>query len=92
MAMFVDVHHGFFGVTEVQLREVRERDLAIEDSEGVHFVRHWLDPERGVLFCLCTAPSRECVLRVHERAGHPPAEVYEISVELGAAPSPISGG
>ena len=84
MAVFVDVHHGFVGVTEVQLREAHERDLAIEATEGVRFLRHWLDPERGALFCLSTAPSREFVLRVHERAGKPPAEVYEIGVELDA--------
>ena len=82
MAMFVDVHHGFLGVTRVQLCEAMERDLAVQESEGVQFVRWWLDPERGALFCLSTAPSRECLLRVHERAGHPPAHVYEIAVEL----------
>lgn len=92
MAMFVDVHHGFFGVTAVQLREVQERDLAIQDSEGVQFLHSWLDPERGTLFCLATAPSRECVLRVHERAGHPPTEVYEIHVELSATRTESGSG
>jgi hypothetical protein len=85
MAVFVDVHHGFVGVTGVQLCEAMERDLAIQDGEGVRFAHWWLDGERGTLFCLSTAPSRECLLRVHERAGHPPSDVYEICVELDAA-------
>src|SRR5919205_823216 len=82
MAMFMDVHSGFFGVSEAQLREAHERDLALEGKEGVHFERAWLDPEQGKVFCLSSGPSREAVMRVHERAGHPTAEVYELPVEV----------
>ena len=35
-----------------------------------------------VVFCLATGPSKEAVIRIHERAGHPPAEVYEITAEV----------
>ena len=56
MAKFMDVHSGFVGVTEEQLREAHERDLAIEAAEGVHFERAWLDPESGKVFCLSTRP------------------------------------
>jgi hypothetical protein len=79
---FMDVHSGFIGVTEQQLIEAHERDLAIEGEEGVHFVRAWLDPVSGKVFCLSTGPSREAVMRIHERAGHPTAEVYELAVEV----------
>jgi hypothetical protein len=82
MAKFMDVHSGFIGVTAQQLREAHDRDLAIEGDEGVHFERAWLDPERGKVFCLATGPTREAVMRVHERAGHATAEVYELQVEV----------
>jgi hypothetical protein len=82
MAMFMDVHSGFVGVTKQQLKEAHARDLAIEADEGVHFERAWLDPERGKVFCLASGPSREAVMRVHERAGHATSEVYELSVEV----------
>jgi len=82
MATFMDVHTGFVGVTAQQLREAHERDLAIEADEGVHFARAWLDPDIGKVFCLSTGPTKEAVMRVHERAGHPTAEVYELSVEV----------
>jgi Nickel responsive protein SCO4226-like len=81
MAKFMDVHSGFVGVTEQQLLEAYERDLAIESDEGVHFERTWLDPESGKVFCLSAGPSKESVLRVHERAGHPMAEIYELPIE-----------
>jgi len=82
MARFMDVHSGFMGVTAAQLREAHERDLAIEAQEGVHFERAWLDPESGKVFCLSTGPTKEAVMRIHERAGHPTGEVYEINTEV----------
>jgi hypothetical protein len=82
MAKFMDVHSGFVGVTEAQLREAHDRDLAIEKDEGVHFERAWLDPESGKVFCLSSGPTREAVMRVHERAGHATAEVYQLPVEV----------
>ena len=82
MNKYMDVHSGFVGVTAQQLKEAHERDLAIEADEGVHFERAWLDPEQGKVFCLASGPSRESVMRIHERAGHPTAEVYEIPIEV----------
>lgn len=82
MAKFMDVHSGFFGVTQEQLQEAHNRDLAIQDDEGVVYERAWLDPESGKVFCLATGPSREAVMRIHERAGHPTPEVYPLPVEV----------
>jgi hypothetical protein len=82
MAKFMDVHSGFVGVTAEQLAAAHDADLAIEAEEGVHFERAWLDPESGKAFCLSSGPSKEAVMRVHERAGHPTAEVYELPIEV----------
>jgi hypothetical protein len=82
MAKFMDVHSGFIGVSAQQFKEAHERDLAIEKDEGVHFEHAWLDPDIGKAFCLASAPTKEAVMRVHERAGHPTAEVYELPVEV----------
>ncbi|MGP3961540.1 SCO4226 family nickel-binding protein [Nonomuraea sp. 3N208] len=82
MAKFMDIHSGFAGATMEQLREEHQRDLEIEASEGVHFEHSWLDPESGKVFCLSTGPSKEAVLRVHEQAGHPTTEIYEVPVEI----------
>ena len=82
MAQFIDVHHGMQGVTQEQLDAAHALDLENEGAEGVHFERAWLDPEAGKVFCLSTGPSKEAVMRIHERAGHPTEEVYEISVDI----------
>ena len=83
MAKFMDVHNGFVGVTEHQLREARECDLAVEAAEGVHFEHAWLDPASGTAFCLSSGPSKEAVRRVHAKAGHPAEEIYQLSAEAG---------
>ena len=82
MAQFMDVHDGFFGVTQEQLNEAHDRDLANEGAEGVHFENPWLDPESGKVFCLSHGPSKEAVMRIHERAGHPVTQVYELTTEV----------
>lgn len=82
VATFMDVHKGFVGVTGDQLQEAHAADLAIEADEGVHFEKAWLDPESGMVFCLSTGPSKEAVMRVHERAGHPTSEVYEVPITV----------
>src|SRR5690242_2450331 len=81
MPQFMDVHSGFVGVTAEQLNEAHAADLAIEGEEGVHFSHAWLDADAGKVFCLSTGPSKEAVMRIHERAGHPTTEVYEVGVE-----------
>ncbi len=82
MPRFMDVHEGFGGVTQGQFDDAQAADLAIEAEEGVHFEHSWLDPEAGKLFCLSTGPSKEAVLRIHARAGHPTTEIYEVPIEV----------
>ena len=84
MATYIDIHSGCVGATAEQLQAAHARRVQFECDEGVHFERSWLDPEFGKVFCLCTAPSKEAVLRVHERAGHPVVEVYELQAEVRA--------
>jgi hypothetical protein len=82
MPKFMDVHEGFVGVTEAQFQAAHERDLAIQSEEGVSFDHAWLDPASGKAFCLATGPDMAAVMRIHERAGHPTAQVFQIGVEV----------
>lgn len=82
MPKYLDVHDGFTGITREQLQQAHCQDLNIQADEGVTFDRAWLDPAAGKAFCLSSAPSKEAVMRIHERAGHPTREVYELAVEV----------
>ncbi|MET7293340.1 SCO4226 family nickel-binding protein [Streptomyces griseoloalbus] len=78
MAQFMDVHHDMRGITEDQLREAHEADLAIQQEEGVHFRQAWADPESGTVYCLSEAPSADAVQRIHERTGHRADEIHPV--------------
>ncbi|MFE3602739.1 SCO4226 family nickel-binding protein [Streptomyces sp. NPDC059096] len=78
MATFMDIHHGMRGITDDQLREAHNADLAVESQENVHFQHAWADPDSGDVFCLSEAPSADAVQRVHDRAGHRADEVHHI--------------
>lgn len=79
---FMDVHTGLNGINQDALRAEHEKDLQIEDAEGVRFLHAWGDPETGKVFCLSEGPSKEAVLRVHQKAGHPTEEIYEVPLEI----------
>lgn len=82
MPTFIDIHEGFHGVTQEQLEQAHRADVDIQAREGVRFERAWLDPVSGKVFCLATGPSIDAVRRVHERAGHPADETYEVPLEV----------
>jgi hypothetical protein len=81
MPEFMDVHRGMVGVTQEALHEAHQADLAIQADEAVNFKQAWGDPTSGMVFCLSEAPNAEAVRRIHERAGHPADEVYEVPVQ-----------
>jgi Nickel responsive protein SCO4226-like len=81
MPEFMDVHTGMAGVTPEALTAAHNADLAIQGEESVNFKHAWADPESGMVFCLSEAPSAEAVQRIHERAGHPADNIYEVPVQ-----------
>ncbi len=82
MAQFMDVHVGMKGITKEQLSAEHQKDLEHEKAEGVHFIKSWADPKTGKVFCLSEGPSIDAIRRVHEKAGHPTEEVYEVPVQV----------
>lgn len=77
MPKFMDVHN-MPGVTAAQVAEAHQKDLAIQGKHGVRFTTYWVDEQKGKVFCLADAPSKEAAMAVHEEAGHPTSEVYEV--------------
>ena len=81
MPEFMDVHTGMTGITPEGLMEAHNADLAIQDEEGVNFKHAWADPGSGMVFCLSEAPNAEAVRTIHDRAGHPADQIYEVPVQ-----------
>ena len=81
MPEYMDVHDGMNGITAEALAAAHQADLDIQDDEGVNFKHAWADPKTGKVFCLSEAPNAEAVKRIHERAGHPTDQVFEVPVQ-----------
>ena len=81
MGEFMDIHRDMKGISSEQLAEAHQADLDIQDDEGVNFKQAWADPESGMVFCLSEAPNADALRRIHERAGHPADEVYEVPIK-----------
>jgi hypothetical protein len=79
---FIDVHTGMKNIDQRQLEEAHRMDGKYEAAEGVRFLHAWADPKTGKVFCLSEGPSKEAVRRVHEKAGHPTDEIYEVPLEI----------
>jgi hypothetical protein len=55
------------------------KDLAVEGTYGVRFLRYWYDPATGKFFCLSEAPDKEAVLAAHRDAhGETADEIFEV--------------
>ena len=82
MPKYMDIHHHARNISQTDLEEAHRLDQRYEAEEGVRFLKAWADPDSGKIFCLSEGPSIEAVKRVHERAGHPADEVYEVPLSI----------
>jgi hypothetical protein len=68
MALFMDVHNlgGSVGISDVE--QAHAADLKTQDRYGVNYLRYWVDPDQGKIFCLVEAPDAEAAASVHREA------------------------
>ena len=90
MPLFIDVHE-LAGATVEQIAEAHVRDKAVEGDHAVNYVKWWLNPTAGKLFCLCEAPNAHAAEDVH-RAAHGLMAVRVIEVDPDLAEGMLGGG
>jgi len=68
MALFMDVHTlpGPVGMADAE--QAHAADLQTQGRYGVSYLKYWVDPEQGKIFCLVDAPDAETAERVHREA------------------------
>ena len=80
MALYMDVHNLDGPVTEADVAAAHQADLAKQDEHAVHYVRYWVSPEQGKIFCLVEAPDADAAATVHREAhGLVADEIYPVS-------------
>jgi hypothetical protein len=68
MPLFMDVHNLTGPVSATEVAKAHAADLTKQVDHGVHYLRYWVDEDRGRIFCLVDAPDAESARAVHEEA------------------------
>jgi hypothetical protein len=67
--LFIDVHHmGPGKLTYEAVAKAHSKDLDIEGKYGVEFIKFWVDPARGIVYCLSSAPDTGSIVKTHTAA------------------------
>jgi len=69
MPLYLDEHEHIPNLTAEAVASAHARDVEIQGSYGVSYLRYWFDEATGKVFCLVEAPSVEAAEDVH-RAAH----------------------
>lgn len=68
MPLFMDVHNKVEGLTAEAVAGAHKRDLEVQDTHDVNYLRYWFDEGTGRVFCLVEAPSKAAAGAVHREA------------------------
>jgi class 3 adenylate cyclase len=83
MPLYMDLHNVVGGVTAKDVALAHLQDLEIQWKHKVKYLRYWLEPEKGTIFCLVEAPSADAAMAVH-RESHGLVAERIIEVEGGS--------
>lgn len=79
MPLFMDVHRHVENLTPEGLADAHEKDVEVQSRHGVKYLKYWMAPETGTVFCLVEAPNAEAAMRVHREAhGLVADEIFEV--------------
>lgn len=80
MPLFLDTHRDVVGLTADAVAAAHAKDVEIQDTYGVRYLRYWYDESTGKIFCLAEAPNMEAAIAVHREAhGMVANEITEVT-------------
>jgi hypothetical protein len=68
MPLYMDHHNKVEGLTAEAVAGAHKRDLEVQASHGVSYLKYWFDEGSGAVFCLVDAPSKDAAAAVHREA------------------------
>ena len=75
--LFLDVHRLTPGIKPEAVAQAHQKDLAVEGKYGVDFIKYWVAPDEGLVFCLASASDSESLRKTHAEAhGLLPNNIY----------------
>jgi len=87
--LFLDVHRLTPGIKPDAVAQAHQKDLAVEGKYGVDFIKYWVAPDEGLVFCLASASDSESLRKTHAEAhGLLPNNIYLVE---GGTESSLTG-
>lgn len=84
--LFLDVHRLTPGIKPEAVAQAHQKDLATEGKYGADFIKYWVAPEEGLVFCLASASDSEAIRKTHAEAhGLLPNNIYLVEEGTEAA-------
>lgn len=85
--LYIDVHQLTPGkVTYEAVAQAHAKDLAVENKYNVHFLRYWVDEQKGLVYCLSSANDSSGITKTHAEAhGMLPDHIYLVTDGAAAA-------
>ena len=79
--LYIDVHQLTPGkVSFKDVAAAHAKDLAEEKAYGVHFLKYWVNEEKGTVYCLSSASDTESIIKTHAKAhGLIPTAFYPVT-------------
>ncbi len=68
MPLFMDEHNSVEGLTAEAVAGAHQKDLEVQGTRGVKYLRYWFNEQSGKVYCLVEAPSKEAAEAVHREA------------------------
>lgn len=68
MPLYLDTHRHVPNLTAEAVAAAHARDVEVQQSYGVNYMRYWFDEATGRVYCLVEAPSPEAAAAVHREA------------------------
>ena len=80
-SLYIDVHQLEPGKVKYEdVAKAHAKDLAVENKYGVHFIKYWVNEEKGLVYCLSSASDTQSIRKTHGEAhGLMPEHIYQVS-------------
>jgi Protein of unknown function (DUF4242) len=80
MPLFMDVHTVGAPLAMSDAEHAHAADLQTRSRYGVNYLKYWVDPEAGKIFCLVQAPDANAASSVHREAhGLVAGEIFPVT-------------
>ncbi len=79
--LYIDVHKLEAGKIKYEdVAKAHAKDLTVEKKYEVHFIKYWVNEDKGLVYCLSSSNDSESIRKTHAEAhGLLPEYIYQVT-------------